>query len=95
MTEKKDDEVIHFESGVSQRTGEPFIHMHWGENHGQLNPQEAMEHAFNVMRTVEASYSDAFLVAFLTEKLDVPTEKALPILMEFRAYRAALAERGV
>jgi hypothetical protein len=87
--------MIAFTSGVSQRTGEPFIHIHWGSMEGQLTPAEALEHAQGIIEAVEAAYSDSFLVGFLTEKVKTPPEIALHILGEFRAYRAAMRERGL
>lgn len=74
-------------SVVSGRTRKPYVQLQWGEERGQLTPAEAVEHATKIIRAAESALSDAFLVNFFSEKLDIAPELALGVLADFRRYR--------
>lgn len=85
--EQKPADMIHLESGVSIYTGEPFVKIDWGEQHGQLTPENARAHAMFILKCADAAISDAFLWHFLCETAGLPEEKAATALMLFRDYR--------
>lgn len=78
---------------VSGRNLEPYTTIHVMYDDGsedqvtQWTPEEALHHAFAVIEAVEASRSDAFLVAFATEKLGLPLEASGGLIAEFRMWR--------
>jgi hypothetical protein len=59
-------DTLWFESGISSRTGEPFVHIRWGNESGQLTIPEAREHALHMLEVVNAAEFDAAFVKALT-----------------------------
>jgi hypothetical protein len=59
-------DTLWMESGVSSRTGEPFVHIRWGDESGQLGPAEACEHAMHMLECAHAAEFDAAFVKALT-----------------------------
>jgi hypothetical protein len=59
-------ETLWFESGVSSRTGEPFVHIRWGDESGQLTATEAREHAMHMLECAHAAEFDAAFIRGLT-----------------------------
>jgi hypothetical protein len=58
---------ISMESGVSARTGEPFVLIRWGSERGQLTPAEAEAHGLAILSTAMAARLDAAIVAEMTD----------------------------
>jgi hypothetical protein len=85
-TQMRSDD-LQVESGVSARTGEPFMHMRWGDQAGQLTPQEARQHALRILDAAAASEFDAALVRALVGEMGVPHEKAVRFLGVMREQR--------
>lgn len=82
-----DGSMIRLEGIVSSRTGAPKVTIRWGLQLAQLSPAEARERALAVLECADAAESDAFLVTFLKEKINLPPDKYGVILNEFREYR--------
>lgn len=87
------------ESGVSSRTGEPFVHMRWGDEAGQLSTDEARAHAVKIIDAAAAAEFDAALVKALTREMGLPYETAVAFLGTMREMRggdrdAAAVARG-
>jgi len=80
-------ENLEMESGVSSRTGEPFMHLRWGDQAGQFSPEEARQHALRIIDAAAASEFDAALVKALTATLDMPYEDAVRFLGIMREQR--------
>jgi hypothetical protein len=59
-------DTLWFESGVSSRTGEPFVHIRWGDESGQLTAAVAREHAMHMLECAHAAEFDAAFVKSLT-----------------------------
>ena len=84
---------IEARSLVSGRNLEPYIQIVLVYDDGseetvtQWTPQEAYHHAIAVLGAVEAANTDAFLVSFLTSKLEIPVEATGPVLNDFRQWR--------
>jgi hypothetical protein len=59
-------DTLWFESGVSSRTGEPFVHIRWGDESGQLTTDEARGHAMHMLECAHAAEFDAAFVKAMT-----------------------------
>ena len=59
-------DTLWFESGVSSRTGEPFVHIRWGDESGQLDVDVAREHALHMLECTNAAEFDAAFIRGLT-----------------------------
>lgn len=88
------------ESGVSARTGEPFMHLRWGDQAGQFTPAAAREHALKIIDAAAAAEFDAALVrALTTGETNMRHEEAVAFLGLIRRARgdydqAAAIETG-
>lgn len=87
-------EQIEIVSVVSHRDGQPYVHLRWGRERGQLTPAEATKHAMKVIEAAQASITDSFLFAFMKERIEADDAAAGRVLQDFRGYRKALEERG-
>ncbi len=54
-----------------------------------LTPEKARELGAMLIAVAHGSEADAFLVAFLATKINVPAQAVFPILHEFREWRDA------
>jgi hypothetical protein len=84
-------DTLWFESGVSGRTGEPFVHIRWGDESGQLDVDVAREHALHMLEVTNAAEFDAaFIRGLTTPEPDGPgleLESAMGMLMIVRKAR--------
>jgi hypothetical protein len=88
------ERTIWHQSGVNKR-GEPFIQFMLDDQViCQLTPEEARDHAKNVLEATEASEQDAFMLHFLTERVGTDREKAMAVIVDFRQWREARGKKG-
>jgi hypothetical protein len=87
-------EQISIETIVSNRDGKPYVVLKWGQESGQLTPEQARQHALSILEAAEAAEGDAFITEWVTDRIGADGERAVMLLREFRAYRSALAEHG-
>jgi hypothetical protein len=80
-------EEILLESGVSAKTGEPFVNIKWKDRAGQLTVTDARQHALAILECAEAAESDAFIIKFFRERVGLSQEKAAQVLIDFRSQR--------
>lgn len=84
-------DTLWFESGVSARTGKPFVHIRWGDQSGQLTAAEARDHALHMLEAANAAEFDAaFATAMTKPKPDGPgfdLEQAMTMLVLVREAR--------
>jgi hypothetical protein len=59
----------------------------------QMSPLEARKIAFQILEAADAAETDEFVIAFLTTRVGVPLENAVPVLREFREMREAMRQR--
>lgn len=78
---------LQMESGVSSRTGQPFMALRWGDQHGQFSPAEARDHALKILDAAAASEFDAALVKTLTGDMGLDHEGAVRFLGLMREAR--------
>jgi hypothetical protein len=78
-------ETLWMESGVNDR-GEPFVHMHWGDESGQLTTGEARMHATHMIEASAAADFDAALWAVF-RRMDFAPEQARAMLAMMREER--------
>src|SRR4051812_2088095 len=74
------------ESGVNTE-GRAFIHLHWGDESGQLTPATAREHALAMLETVAAAEFDAALWAVAVGPMGMEPEQAAGLLGMMREAR--------
>lgn len=93
MSEKPFSGVIGVQSIVSMRTREPLVLITWGDQSGQLSPDEARQHALRILECAEAAESDAFVFGWLTRDIVGTAEDEREnwdrIIGEFRKFRLA------
>lgn len=75
---------IQFSSGVSVFDGSPFVLVQWGQQAGQLTPDEAEAHAVKVIACATAARYDAAVMAELTGECDFPREAAAAFIVALR-----------
>src|SRR5262245_45558969 len=81
--------TIWMESGVSSRTGEGFVHVHWGDQHGQLDVGEALAHSLNMIEAAHAAEYDAYLMHSLTTEFGMDRRTAGIVLLSMRKLRGS------
>lgn len=86
MTAPASEDVLVSTSGVSSRTGAPFVHLRWGASVGQLTPDEARILALHIIECADAAVTDAIVVKRLRE-LGNTEDEALDFLQHLRALR--------
>ena len=93
MTEPK-DRILWHQSGVNKH-GEPFVQLLIEEEViCQLTPEQARDHAKNLLEATEASEQDAFLLHFFSEQIGAGKNHAMQIIVEFRKWREARGKKG-
>lgn len=85
---------IEIGSMVAFRNRQPYVTLKWGSESGQFTPAEARGHAAEILEASQAAVADAFLWAFLVEKIGADDATAAAAMEAFRGYRKALEERG-
>lgn len=83
-----DHDTLHVYSGVSQATGAGFVTLRWGEESGQLTPEEARAHALHLLACAEAAENDAVTVAVLLEEVGSSYGTAMGLLASIRERRS-------
>jgi len=88
------ERVLWHQSGVNAK-GEPFVQLFQDEEIiCQLTPEQARDHAKNVLEATEASEQDAFLLNFFQDKIGTDTQRAMQIVVEFRKWREERGKKG-
>lgn len=75
---------LDFSSGVSVFDGSPFVLVTWGNQEGQLTPDEADAHAVKVIQVAQAARHDAAIYAELRESLGVDEKSAAGFVAALR-----------
>lgn len=88
------EHVLWHQSGVNIK-GEPFVQLMQDDKViCQLSPEQARDHAKNVLEATEASEQDAFLLDFFTKQVGADPPHAMQIIKEFRKWREARGKKG-
>lgn len=86
-------EMIFITSIVSGRTYEPLIQIEWNGQAGQLDLDDARQHALGILEACEAAESDAFVFKWLTRDIigtaQDDADNFRQIIDEFKAFREA------
>lgn len=72
------------------RTGEAFVQLSWGDEGGQMSPDELRQHALACLSVAEAAEQDALAVKMFA---DTP-QQAGQVLQLMRQTRGATAGSG-
>lgn len=93
MSEPK-DRVLWHQSGVNKH-GEPFVQLLMDDAVVcQLTPEQARNHAKNLLEATEASEQDAFLLDFFTKQIGADPFDAMQIIQQFRKWREDRGKKG-
>ena len=88
------ERILWHQSGVNKK-GEPFVQLLMNDEViCQLAPEEARDHAKNVLEATEASEQDAFMLSFMQEKVGLDVARAMQVIVDFRAWREARGKKG-
>ena len=79
--------AVEVQALVGGARGEPMIELRWDDKILQWSPADAQQHAMQVLGAAEAAVHDAWVVAFLQERLGGTREQARMMLLELRAWR--------
>ena len=80
--------VIWHQSGINLN-GEPFVQLLKNDQIiGQMTPEEARQHAHQVLEAAEASEQDAFLFNFARDEMKLEDMDAMRIIVGIRHHRA-------
>lgn len=90
--ELRGDGMLLIESGVSSTTGEPFVHIRWGELSGQLTVEQARGHALNVLACADGAEFDAAFLGFAQEALSMDVPQAAAFVAAMRRARGVRAD---
>lgn len=90
MSHSKDFGII---SRVNAADSQPVVEFRWGDQVGELTPDEARAHALKILAAADAAESDAFMVGFLRNEVGASLQGAAGLLQEFRVYRNSRKER--
>lgn len=82
------DDVVYSEAVYGKVTRQPLVKITFGFEVTLLTAENTREVALDLILTSMAAEADAFLIEFLQEKLDMPINQIMPILGDFRAWRA-------
>lgn len=82
------------ESLYGARTDAPLVKLLAGPHQWIMPPEKARQIAQWLVEAAEAAYGDAFLVRFLVQRVEVPRERAVPLLREFRHFRELQRRAG-
>jgi hypothetical protein len=86
--------VLWHQSGVN-RNGEPFVQLLMDDEPiCQLTPEEARDHAKNILEATEASEQDAFMLEFMQKQVGLDLEWAMQVIVDFRKWREAKGKKG-
>ena len=86
--QKPKETVIWHQSGINQK-GEPFVQLLKNEQIiCQMTPEQARQHAHQVLEAAEASEQDSFLYNFATDEMGVKDVDAMRIIVGIRRHRA-------
>ncbi len=84
-----DNRVLTIVSGVSAFNGKPYCQVTWGQQSGQLTPDEVREMASHWFDAAAAAEHDALLMAELTKGVGLDLQTAGGLLLNLRKRREA------
>jgi hypothetical protein len=94
MANEPKQSVLWHQSGVNKK-GEAFVQLfHNDDIICQLTPEQARDHAKNILEAAEASEQDAFMLHFFTTQVGADLQHALQIIVQFRKWRESQGKKG-
>lgn len=86
------DKKLWVNSGYGMGSKAPFVNLTFpGGEVVQMSPDEAREIALNLLQAAQASITDAFIVEWTQQKLNLGLDKAAVLLNDYRTW---VKERG-
>jgi hypothetical protein len=88
------ERTLWHQSGVN-KNGEPFVQLLIDDEVVcQLSPDEARDHAKNILEATEVSEQDAFMFWFMQTKVGLDVGRAMQVIVDFRKWREARGKKG-
>lgn len=88
------NDIVEAAAIFGEKTGKPYVELRLAAQViVQWSPADARHHAMAVLEAAEAAEQDAFMVAYLTERVGGEVPAAIGVLQEYRAFRAAQREK--
>ncbi|AKF14471.1 hypothetical protein SEA_FLAGSTAFF_34 [Mycobacterium phage FlagStaff] len=84
---KPEEDVFWTEAIYGVATRQPLVKVLFGKSTQLVSTDDARTMGEQLITTAMAADADAFLVEFLTSKVDMPPAVAVKILGEFRQWR--------
>lgn len=72
---------------VSAESGKPVVQLSWGDQAGQLSPDQARAHALLILEAAQNAVADAAILEWARDELDVDLERGAHLLDALRRYR--------
>lgn len=89
-----DEHVLWHQSGVN-KNGEPFVQLLQDDKViCQLTPEQARDHAKNMLEATEASEQDAFMLSFFRDQVGLDMQRCFALIVDFRKWREARGKKG-
>lgn len=73
---------------VSAESGKPIVQLSWGEQAGQISPEQARAHALLILEAAQNAVADAAILGWARDELNVDLERGAQLLDALRRYRA-------
>ncbi len=91
---KREEDVFWTEAVYGAATRQPLVKVLFGKSDMLVDCDTARTMGGQLIETAMAAEADAFLVEFLTAKVDMPPAVAVRILGEFRQWRVDREQNG-
>jgi hypothetical protein len=72
---------------VSAESGKPIVQLSWGEQAGQISPEQARAHALLILEAAQNAVADAAILGWARDELGVDLERGAQLLDALRRYR--------
>lgn len=80
------DAAIGMHSGVNN-DHRGFVHLSWGQQRAQMNPDELRTFALELLTCAEAAESDSMVLRLLVDKVGLDRTKAVQVISDLRNFR--------
>lgn len=82
-----------FASGISSRTGEPFVHIQWGDRAATVPPFVARQLGAQAFDVANAAETDASVFHMVTTEMGLDEQHAAAFVSQLREHRLAMDSR--
>lgn len=91
---KREEDVFYSEAVYGAATRQPLVKVLFGKSDMLVDCDTARAMGKQLIETAMAAEADAFLVEFLSEKVEMPKAVAVRILSDFRDWRVEREQKA-